>query len=143
MAAEGSGGSSSAPSSSGPTDGTGKNKCRGCGQSVKDHVGPCGKGSCLVSLLNGLGDRVRELEARLLESEQRHRQELQTMCELHEKRVDTLLATVSSLEERLDRCEVDFSTAASRSDGGLVEVSASQQFPECSSLRATVSRLES
>ena len=142
MAAEGSAGSSSAPSSSGPTDGTGKNKCRGCGQSVKDHVGPCGKGKCLVSLLNGLGDLVSELQTRLLKSVQRHRQELQTMRELHEKRVDTLLATVSSLEERLDSCEVDFSTAASRSDGGLVEVSASQQSPECSSLRATVSRLE-
>ena len=109
---------------------------------MKDHVGPCGKRKCLVSLLNGLGDRVSELETRLLESEQRHREELQTMRELHEKRVHTLLATVSSLEERLDRCEVDFSTAASRSDGGLVEVSASQQLPECCSLRATVSRLE-
>ena len=36
---------SSVPASSGTSDGSGENKCRGCSQSEKDHIGLCGKGN--------------------------------------------------------------------------------------------------
>ena len=50
--------------------------CSACGTFVKEHLGPHGKGRCVVGTLTALRERVEKLEATVAENEARHEREL-------------------------------------------------------------------
>ena len=75
--------------------------CSACGLPTKDHPGPVGQSKCLVGLLNILRTRVDELERAAQEREEQLRQhEL-----LSVERQEALLATITTLEERVVHLE--------------------------------------
>jgi len=73
-------------------------KCTACKMPVKDHLGPVGSSKCLVGTLKALADRVAELELVVAERDD----DIRKLEALSTKRHGSLLALISSLEERLD-----------------------------------------
>ena len=80
--------------------------CSACGLPTKDHRGLVGQLKCLVGLLNILRTRVDELERAAQEREEQLRQhEL-----LSVERQEALLATITTLEERVVHLESQLRT---------------------------------
>ena len=82
-----------------------KPRCKGCNGPVKDHIGPHGLGKCMVGVINSVKERVELLEKALQEMECHHREEIQRICGVHDKRVDGLLATIDGFEQRIAALE--------------------------------------
>ena len=83
--------------------------CKGCGNPVKDHVGPHGKDRCIAGIGNGLRERLEQLERvvaancewhaeDLSRLEAQHAQELARPDDLHQERLNGLLEVIGSLQ---------------------------------------------
>ena len=92
--------SKSSPSASGESSGKPR-KCSACQTPLKDHLGLHGPSKCFVGAFAALTDRVAELERCVAKSED----DLRDHEALAVKRQEALLATIATLEERIDRLE--------------------------------------
>ncbi len=76
-------------------------KCTACGTFVKGHIGICGQGKCLSSLVSVLLTRLDELEKRDSVREAQFRQQE----DLSAQRQEALLVTIASQDDRIEKLQ--------------------------------------
>lgn len=110
---------------------------------MKEHLGPHGKGRCVIGTLTGLQERVEKLEATITENEAQHKRELADQAALFATHVEGLVALIDSLSnssglETVCRPPgVEGSSVHVASLAGL-DSEASLASPDCTVTRAAV-----
>ena len=79
-----------------PVDGA--RQCGACGNPVKGHLGPCGKGKCFFGTFEKLLKRIESLEAEREDARKIHDEHVR----LSEERQTSLLKTIVVLQEEVD-----------------------------------------
>jgi len=123
--------------------------CTACGTLVKEHLGPHGKGRCVVGTLTALQERVEKLEATIAQNEAHHKRELADQAALFATRVEGLVTLIESLPisdrsgsetacRPLMARDAEGSSVDVASLGGSNSADASLPLPGCATPRAAV-----